>query len=134
MNETSGKIVRNTQSRQGKRRSAVNTHRYIGELMLRLGIEPHLVGYDPLCGGIRIAAERDRASCVPVSERTLTTVETLCDHVSQEHSMRDAIGAGFLNTDDIHARLFPFSDRPSNAEFIYTLAELVRDRIASERR
>ena len=66
--------------------------------------------------------------------RAAVGLETLCDHVSQEHSMRDAIGAGFLNTDDIHARLFPFSDRPSNAEFIYTLAELVRDRIASERR
>ena len=34
--------------------------RTAGELLLRFGITPHLCGFEPLCEGVRIVAERER--------------------------------------------------------------------------
>ncbi len=106
--------------------------RTAGELLLRFGITPHLCGFEPLCEGVRIVAERERACERPPLAQLQPAVERLCGEHSPEHAMRDAIGVGFLSPDEIHARLFPFSDRPSSAEFICTLAEMVCDRIAQE--
>jgi hypothetical protein len=103
--------------------------RIAGELLLAFGITPHLVGFEPLREGVRITAERERGSERPPIRDLEPAVERLCGEHSPEHAMRDAIGAGFLGPDEIHTRVFPFSDRPSCAEFICTLAELVLDRI-----
>ena len=104
--------------------------RTAGELLLRFGITPHLCGFEPLCEGVRIVAEREREDERPPLSELQPAVGRLLDEHSPEHAMRDAIGVGFLSADAIHTQLFPFSDRPSNAEFICTLAELVSDRIA----
>ncbi len=118
---------------RGGDRRAADAHRMVGELLLRLGIGPHLVGFEPLCEGVRFAAEQDRVFGAASPAEVLPAIEDLCDVVSGEHAMRDAIGVGFLNPDGIHTEIFPFSDRPSNFEFICTVAELVRDRIASDK-
>ena len=104
--------------------------RTAGELLLEFGITPHLCGFEPLCEGVRIVAEREREDERPPLSELQPAVGRLLDEHSPEHAMRDAIGVGFLGPDEIHARLFPFSDRPGSAEFICTLAELVMDRIA----
>ena len=106
--------------------------RTAGELLLRFGITPHLCGYEPLCEGVRIVAEREREREHPPLAELQPAVGRLLGEQSPEHAMRDAIGVGFLGPDEIHARLFPFSDRPSSAEFICTLAELVMDRITQQ--
>ena len=116
--------------RTGERRTA-DAHRMIGELMLRMGIEPHLVGFEPLCDGVRIAAEQERTSGAASPKGVYPAIGDLCETDAGEHAIRDAIGVGFLNPGGIHAEIFPFSDRPSNFEFICTVAELVRDRIKS---
>ncbi len=116
--------------RTGERRTA-DAHRMIGELMLRMGIEPHLVGFEPLCDGVRIAAEQERTSGAASPNGIYPAIGDLCETDAGEHAIRDAIGVGFLNPGGIHAEIFPFSDRPSNFEFICTVAELVRDRIKS---
>lgn len=104
--------------------------RIIGELLLRFGITPHLKGYEPLREGVRITAERRRSSGRSPLADLGPTVGKICGERSTETAIHDAIGVGFLSADAIHTQLFPFSDRPSNAEFICTLAELVSDRIA----
>ena len=104
--------------------------RTAGELLLRFGITPHLCGFEPLCEGVRIVAEREREDERPPLSELQPAVGRLLGENNPEHAMRDAIGVGFLDPDEIHARLFPFSDRPASAEFICTLAELVMDRIA----
>ncbi|MBR4907159.1 MAG: hypothetical protein IKZ44_09970 [Clostridia bacterium] len=106
--------------------------RTAGELLLRFGITPHLCGFEPLCEGVRIVAERERERERPPLVELQPAVARLLGEQSQEHAMRDAIGVGFLGPDEIHARLFPFSDRPGSAEFICTLAELVCDRITQQ--
>ena len=110
-------------------RSKENTHRIAGELLLELGVAPHLCGFDPLCNAIRFTAERERSRPAPSLTGMQQAFGALCRERNPEHAVRDAIGAGFLGTDEIHTKLFPFSDRPSSAEFVCTLAELVRDRI-----
>lgn len=111
-------------------RCAEDATRIIGELLLRLGITPHLKGYEPLREGVRITAERERSVARPPLTDLRPMVGRICGEHSPEHAIHDAIGVGFLSAEEIHARIFPFSDRPSSAEFICTLAELVSDRIA----
>ena len=106
--------------------------RTAGELLLLFGITPHLCGFEPLCEGVRIVAERERTRERPPLSELQPAVGRLLGEQSPEHAIRDAIGVGFLDADEIHARLFPFSDRPSSAEFICTLAELVCDRITQK--
>ena len=113
----------------GQARRVSDAHRMIGELLLKLGVTPHLVGFDSLCGGIRMTAEQDRASVLHPGE-ICTAVEALSGAANGEHAIRDAINAGFLERSDLHAKIFPFSDRPSNSEFVCTIAELVRSRMA----
>lgn len=120
--------IRFERTAAGHARRVSDAHRVVGELLLELGVAPHLVGYDPLCDGIRIASEQDRTWAVQPAALN-AAVETLCDASNGEHAIRDAIGVGFLRPDDLHARIFPFSKRPSNSEFVCTLAELVRDRM-----
>ena len=109
-------------------RSGAPAQRAAGELLLRFGVTPHLCGFDPLCGAIRFSAERDRTEPPSVGMRQICGA--LCRERSPEHALRDAIGIGFLTADGIHAEIFPFSNRPGSAEFVCTLAELVRDCIA----
>ena len=116
----------------GRMRRRGDASRTAGELLLRFGITPHLCGYEPLCEGVRIVAERERKDERPPLSELQPAVGRLYGEQSPEHAMRDAIGAGFLGPDEIHARLFPFSDRPSSAEFICTLAELVMDRMTQQ--
>ena len=104
--------------------------RAAGEVLLQFGITPHLVGFDPLCSAIRILAERDRTEGECSFFGTQPTVSALWQDVDTEHAIRDALGVGFLGSDEIHARVFPFSDRPSSGEFVCTVAELLRDRMA----
>lgn len=106
--------------------------RTTGELLLRFGITPHLCGYEPLREGVRMIAEQERERERPPLAELQPVLEHLLGERSPEHAMRDAIGVGFLDSDEIHGRLFPFSERPSSAEFICTLAELVCERIAQE--
>ena len=117
-----------TGTARGSVRRVSDAHRVIGELLLSLGVTPHLCGYDPLCDGIRITAERECA-CIAHPNELFAAVEALCSVSNGEHAIRDAIGVGFTAPDDLHARIFPFTDRPTNSEFVCTLAELVRDRI-----
>lgn len=114
----------------GRMRRERDASRTAGELLLRFGITPHLCGYEPLCEGVRIVAERERERERPPLSELQPAVGRLLGNFGPEHAMRDAIGVGFLSTDGIHARLFPLSVRPGSAEFICTLAELVSDRIA----
>lgn len=114
----------------GRMRRERDASRTAGELLLRLGVTPHLCGYEPLCEGVRIVAERERERERPPLSELQPAVGRLLGNFGPEHAMRDAIGVGFLSTDGIHARLFPLSVRPGSAEFICTLAELVSDRIA----
>lgn len=110
----------------GETRRTGDAHRVVGELLLRFGITPHLSGYDPLSSGIRLTAERERKAgllCPGEDE----------PRYLREHAMRDAIRAGFLYTDAIHTQIFPFSERPSNSEFVCTLAALAHDRIMAAR-
>ena len=127
-------VVRSDTGRYVKRdaRREENAQRVVGELLLRFGITPHLSGFDPLCGAIRIASERDRTNVMPPFYRIQPMVGELCRESNPDHALRDAIGVGFLRTDPMQAQLFPFSDRPSIAEFVCTLAELARDRILPE--
>ena len=113
----------------GTLRRREDASRVVGELLLQCGITPHLCGFEPLSDGIRMTAERRRAQGRPPLDELQPAVGSLCGKHSPEHAIRDAIGAGFLFADTLHARVFPFSDRPSSAEFICTLAELVMDRI-----
>ena len=127
------KTIRNAEARRnnGKERPTAQTpQRIVGELLLRFGITPHLCGFDPLSSTIRMAAEEDRTCGMQPASVLQPTLGALCCESDPAHAMRDAIGVGFLGADEIHAKIFPFSDRPSSAEFICTLAELVRDRIA----
>ena len=114
----------------GAMRRRGDASRTTGELLLRFGITPHLCGYEPLREGVRMIAEQEREHERPPLAELQPVLEHLLGERSPEHAMRDAIGVGFLDSDEIHGRLFPFSDRPSSAEFICTLAELVMDRIA----
>ena len=118
------------QTARGSERRTEDAHRLIGELLLRMGIGPHLVGFDPLCEGIRILAEQDREAGFSPAD-VFPLIEELCGVTNGEHAVRDAICAGFLHPEEIHSQIFPFSNRPSNCEFICTLAELVRNRIRS---
>lgn len=104
--------------------------RIVEELLLRCGITPHLCGFDPLSNLIRMAAERDRSRGTGPLSDLQPMLGLLFRACNPEHAMRDAIGVGFLGSDEIHTTLFPFSDRPCSAEFVCTLAELVRDRMA----
>lgn len=104
--------------------------RVVEELLLQCGITPHLSGFEPLSGGIRITAERERSHGRPPLAELQPAVGSLCGERSPEHAMRDAIGAGHLLSEEISTHLVSFPDRPSSAEFICTLAELVTDRIA----
>ncbi len=107
--------------RQSAARRAGDTYRVAGELLLQFGVLPHLYGYELLCDGIRTRAERTR----PV-------VRTPKDgKLVREGALREAIEVGFLHTDAIHAECFPCADRPSNSEFICTLAMLARDRLSA---
>ena len=109
-----------------------DTTRIIGELLLRFGITPHLKGFEPLRDEVRITAEHERSGLRPPLADLSPTVGRICGKGCAEHAIHDAIGVGFLSADEIHTKLFPFSDRPSSAEFICTLAELVMDRIAQK--
>lgn len=107
-------------------------HRQIGEALLRIGIEPHLCGFDTLSDGIRITAERE-LRFAPFRTHMEPTLGSLNGTAGWEHMMRDAIRAGFLNADEVQAKLFPYTDRPGNAEFVCTLAAALCDRIASKK-
>lgn len=109
-----------------------DTSRFTAELLLQMGITPHLCGFVPLSEVVRITAERERGSERPPIVELEPTVARLCGERGTEHAMRDAIGVGFLDTDEIHSQLFPYADRPSCAEFICTLAELVLDRMTQQ--
>lgn len=120
--------LRSERKRQGSERRVSDAHRAVGELLLTLGVTPHLSGYDPLSDGIRMTAERKRA-CAAHRNELFEAVETLCGTTNGEHAIRDAIDVGFASPGDLHAQIFPYTDRPTNAEFVCTLAELVRDRL-----
>lgn len=107
--------------RQGSVRRAGDAHRTSAELLLQFGIMPHLYGYELLCDGIRTRAERSR----PVA-RAPEGVRLV-----QGTALHSAIDSGFLHADTIHAEYFPCEGRPSNSEFICTLAMLVRDRLSA---
>jgi hypothetical protein len=111
-------------TRSGSVRRAGDAHRLTAELLLQFGIMPHLCGYELLCDGIRIRAER-RYAVGRTPENGMPPRET---------ALRGAIDAGFLHTDAIHAQFFPCADRPGNSEFICTLAMLVRDRLTASAR
>lgn len=117
---------------RNKERRALNEYRLIGELLLRFGIGPHLVGFDPLRESIRLTAEQDRGFGAAPHAEIIAVAEALCNVTNGEHAIRDAIRAGFSHPDEIHSQIFPFSEHPTNREFICTLAELVRDWIHSE--
>ncbi len=118
-----GGIRKRTQRRKG------DASRCAAELLLQFGITPHLSGFEPLTEGVRMTAERERRSMRPPIRDLEPAMRDLCGECRPEHAMRDAIGAGFAGTNEVFARVFPFSDRPGSAEFICTLAELVSDRI-----
>ena len=103
------------------------------EMLLQFGITPHLGGFDPLCSVVRMMAEQDRSVGAPPFYGAQPTVAGLWQETDTAHAIRDALGAGFLGPDEIQAQIFPFSDRPSSAEFVCTVAELLRDRIAQNR-
>lgn len=111
-------------TRSGSIRRAGDARRITAELLLQFGIMPHLCGYDLLCDGILSRAEHRYAI-----ERTPDD-----EKPGRQTALRSAIDAGFLHPGAIHARFFPCGDRPSNSEFICTLAELVRDRLAASDR
>lgn len=110
------------ETRRGSVRRAEDAHRIVGELLLRFGVTPHLCGFDALSSGIRLTAERERSA-------GMRGVDGNGGKYLREHVMRIAIGSGFQCADTIHAQTFPFSDRPSNSEFICTLATLAHDRM-----
>lgn len=120
--------------RNGNRTSCrrEDARRAAEELLLACGITPHLCGFAPLSEGVRITAERKRKRTGLMITELEQTMARLCGERGAEHAMRDAIGAGFLGTDGIRSQLFPYADRPSCAEFICTLAELVIDSISEE--
>ncbi len=108
-------------TRSGSVRRAGDAHRITAELLLQFGIMPHLCGYDLLCDGILSRAEREYTTGqMPEGGTSI-----------RQTALRSAIDAGFLHPGAIHTRFFPCADRPSNREFICTLAELVRERLAS---
>ncbi len=118
----------------GKRtpRRETDTTRIIGELLLRFGITPHLKGFEPLREEVRITVECERGSERPSLVELQPTVGKLCGERNPAFAARDAISVGFLSADRVCAQFFPFSDRPSSAEFICTLAEMVTDRITQK--
>ena len=123
--------------RNGQRRKRMpcrreDAARITDELLLALGIAPHLGGFEPLSEEVRITAERRRGNARPPITDPEPIAVRLCGEHGAEHAMRDAIGVGFLHTDEIHTRIFPYTDRPGCAEFICTLAELVLDRITQQ--
>ena len=105
------------------------TLRFAGEVLLRFGITPHLHGYEPLCSAIRLITDRTDGTGVPPYYGAHPTVSALWRNIDTEHEMRDALGVGFLITDEIHTRVFPYTNRPSSGEFVCTIAELLRDRV-----
>lgn len=112
-----------------KRLRMRNRCRMIGETMLALGILPHLNGYRPLCEAIRVVMQADRTARIRYSDVVKWT-EELFGLKDADHAMRDAIRTGFLNEVEEQRAMFPFTKRPSNAEFIWTVAEALRDRDA----
>ena len=104
--------------------------RAAAEMLLQFGITPHLGGFDPLCSEIRMMAERNRSEGVPPFFGARPTIAALWQDADTEHAIRDALSAGFMGPDGIHMQTFPFADRPSSAEFVCTIAELLRDRIS----
>ena len=115
-------------AKNGARREK-SAQRVVGELLLRFGIAPHLSGFDPLCGAIRITTERGRFSALPKMSGVHQMIRSLCGENNPEHALHDAITVGFLEAGEAHTQIFPFSNHPSIAEFVCTLAELARDRI-----
>ena len=114
----------------GTLRRREDASRVVGEMLLQCGITPHLSGYEPLSDGIRITAERVRTHERPPLAELHPAVGSLCGEHSPEQAMRGAIGVGYLLSEETRAQIVSFPDRPSSAEFICTLAELVLDRIA----
>ncbi len=99
----------------------------IGELLHRLGIRPHLRGYYPLFEGIMILVAAGRLQYVPYPE-ILRQIDTIYDLPDTAHAMRDAIASGVSHRPDEYSAVFLRTSRPGNKEFLYTVAEIARDR------
>ena len=104
------------------------TMRIIGDLMLDLGIMPHLNGYLPLFEGVRILAGADRTQYISYSE-VIPQVNALTGLSDSRSAMRTAIAQGAARAQDRYRAVFHHTSKPTNMEFLCTVAEIVRDRV-----
>lgn len=107
------------------------TANVIAEMMLDLGVMPHLSGYVPLLEGIRVLASADRTRRIPYREIT-EWIDALYGAADSAHAMRDAIARGTAETAAGCGTLFLHAPQPGNKEFLYSVAEIVRDRVGTD--
>ena len=112
---------RTREDRPGSANRTGDAQRTTGEMLLRFGITPHFCGFGSLYCGICVRAEREQTGEIPPGGYL------------RESAMREAIGGGFLNAGAIGTEPFSRARRPTNSEFICTLAELIRDRVRANR-
>lgn len=108
------------------------TERYIYECLLDCGIRPHLIGYAPIFEAIRELANADRRQHIPYAV-LMDRVGELYGLRNSRHAVRDAIAKGTFDAEGTWSRQFAGKPRPSNTEFLYQAAEMVRDRVAMDR-
>ena len=106
--------------------------RCVSELLMGLGIAPHLKGYAALRDGVRMLAETSRTRRIRTNEDLYPLLGEKGSQI--EHAVRDAIRTAWERNAETAAQtdLFFGIEQPTNAVFLYTLAERVRDRMNAE--
>lgn len=105
-----------------------DAHRQTGELLLRLGVTPHTVGYAMLRDGVRLVSDGDRFRIVRATEELYPTIgKGYCANIyGVEHAMRDAIHLAWQRENGERGSLRFEDTAPGNTEFLYLLAGEVR--------
>ena len=107
--------------------------KYIAQLLLQVGVPPHMQGYKFLCQAVS-AALRDPCVLDCVSQKLYPSIAQQFGVTasSVERSIRHAIAVAWEKTDAEHLRIVHTlgfrctGDRPANREFLALAAERVR--------
>ena len=99
-------------------------------MYVELGIAPHQSGYTALRDGVRMLAELSRTRRVRTNKDLYPLLGAKRTQV--EHAVRDAIRLAWTRKSAAQTDLFSGTQPPTNAVFLYTLAEQVRDRLNEE--
>ncbi|MBR0508141.1 MAG: hypothetical protein IJJ86_05985 [Clostridia bacterium] len=104
------------------------------ELLFGLGTNPQQSGYDVLRDGVRVTAEQSPRCRRQPFDALLPLLGELCERTEKRagQAMFGVISACWDREKDARRALFPFTERPTASEAVYTLAECVQDRLAAK--